>query len=99
MMRWRKTPFLLQNFQKKPHTLQNHTKRVPTDSNVFGCYIMLTNLRESMFKKTKTKTAISISKLMKLRLGDTFRFVTAHNERHLLQAENVLKDINIDNFK
>lgn len=45
----------------------------------------------------KTKTAISISKLIKLRLGDTFRFVTAHNERHLLQAENVLKDINSNN--
>ena len=40
---------------------------------------------------TKIKTAISISKIIKLRLGDTLRFVTAHNERHLLQAENVLK--------
>ena len=40
---------------------------------------------------TKTKTAISISKLIKLRLGDTFRFITAHNERHLIQAENILK--------
>ncbi len=37
----------------------------------------------------KTKTAISITKLIKLRLGDTFRFITAHNERHLLQAENI----------
>ncbi len=41
---------------------------------------------------TKTKTSISISKLMTLRLGDTFRFITAHNERHLRQAENVLKE-------
>ena len=40
---------------------------------------------------TRTKTAISISKLIKLRLGDTFRFVIAHNQRHLLQAHNVLK--------
>ncbi|MEP5341251.1 MAG: DinB family protein [Algibacter sp.] len=40
---------------------------------------------------TKTKTAISISKLIKMRLGDTFRFITAHNERHILQAENILK--------
>ena len=39
---------------------------------------------------TKTKTAISITKLIKLKLGDTFRFITAHNERHLLQAENIL---------
>lgn len=39
----------------------------------------------------KTKTAISITKLIKLRLGDTFRFITAHNDRHLFQAENLLK--------
>ncbi len=40
---------------------------------------------------TKTKTSISISKLIKLRLGDTFRFIIAHNERHLIQAENARK--------
>lgn len=40
---------------------------------------------------TKTKTPISISKLIKLRLGDTFRFTTAHNERHIIQAENAMK--------
>lgn len=40
---------------------------------------------------TKTKTGISISKMIKLRLGDTLRFIVTHNERHLLQAENVLK--------
>lgn len=39
---------------------------------------------------TRTKTGISISKLMKLRLGDTLRFVTAHNERHLIQAESMV---------
>jgi len=43
---------------------------------------------------TKTKTAISISKLIKMRLGDTFRFIVAHNERHLIQAENVIKTDN-----
>ncbi len=40
---------------------------------------------------TKTKTAISISKLIKLRLGDTFRFIVAHNERHLIQAERAIE--------
>ncbi|RKE92296.1 DinB family protein [Ichthyenterobacterium magnum] len=41
---------------------------------------------------TKTKTAISISKLIKLRLGDTFRVVIYHNQRHIVQAEkNILK--------
>lgn len=41
----------------------------------------------------KTKTGISISKWIKLKLGDTFRFVINHNLRHLLQAERVLKNI------
>ncbi|WP_298517130.1 DinB family protein [uncultured Kordia sp.] len=35
----------------------------------------------------KTKTAISISKFIKLRLGDTFRVIIYHNERHIKQAE------------
>ncbi len=39
---------------------------------------------------TKTKTGISITNLIKLRLGDTFRVVIYHNGRHLLQAERVL---------
>lgn len=39
----------------------------------------------------KIKTSISISKLIKLRLGDTFRFVIFHIERHVKQAEKVLK--------
>lgn len=38
----------------------------------------------------KTKTAISISKLIKLKLGDTLRFVVYHNERHMLQALRAL---------
>jgi len=41
---------------------------------------------------TKIKTPISISNFIKLRLGDTFRFVTYHITRHILQAEKVLKD-------
>jgi len=40
---------------------------------------------------SKTKTAISISKWIKLKLGDTFRVVIYHNYRHLMQAANVLK--------
>ena len=39
----------------------------------------------------KTKTAISISKLIKLKLGDTFRVLIYHNERHIKQAEKALK--------
>lgn len=39
----------------------------------------------------KTKTSISISKLITLKLGDTFRFVIYHNLRHVKQADHILK--------
>jgi len=38
---------------------------------------------------TKTKTAISISKMIRLRLGDTLRFYVYHVERHVAQAERI----------
>lgn len=41
----------------------------------------------------KTKTTISISKCIKLKLGDTFRVVIYHNERHIAQALGVLKQM------
>lgn len=37
----------------------------------------------------KVKTAISLSRIIKLRLGDTLRFLVLHNERHILQAKRI----------
>lgn len=37
-----------------------------------------------------TTVAISIAKFIKLKLGDVFLFLLAHNERHILQAERAL---------
>ena len=37
------------------------------------------------------RVPISISKLIKLKLGDTFNFLVAHQNRHLLQAAGALK--------
>ena len=55
-------------------------------------YKILTLLDESrVMDLNKTKTSISISKMIKLKLGDTFRFVINHNERHLMQANNVIE--------
>lgn len=34
---------------------------------------------------------ISINRFIKLKLGDTFRFLLNHNERHLVQAHKLLK--------
>ncbi|MEZ4972848.1 MAG: DinB family protein [Cyclobacteriaceae bacterium] len=41
----------------------------------------------------KTKTSISISKWIKLKLGDTFRVVVYHNQRHMAQALRVQKEL------
>lgn len=38
----------------------------------------------------KIKTSISISNFIKLKLGDTFRVVIYHNQRHMEQAKNIL---------
>ena len=43
----------------------------------------------------KLRIPISISKLVRLRLGDTFRFLIAHEQRHMVQARNVLKEVGI----
>lgn len=54
---------------------------------------MLTLLDQSRaIDLTKTKTGISISKWIKLKLGDTFRVVIYHNERHIVQANKVLEE-------
>jgi hypothetical protein len=42
---------------------------------------------------TKMKTAISLTKLIKLRLGDTLRFVVYHIVRHILQGQNITTKI------
>lgn len=39
---------------------------------------------------TKVKTPMSISRLLKLRLGDTFRVLVYHNQRHIVQAKKVV---------
>jgi len=38
----------------------------------------------------KVKTSISITTLIKLKLGDTFRFLIYHNKRHIVQAQKVI---------
>lgn len=42
------------------------------------------------YNLTGIKTAITISKWIKLRLGDTFRVVVHHNTRHIVQAKKEL---------
>lgn len=41
----------------------------------------------------KLRVPISISKLIKLKLGDTFRFLIAHQQRHFVQINNTLEAV------
>lgn len=52
---------------------------------------LLTLIRKAQHHDlNKIKISISIAKWLKTRLGDTFRFLIAHNERHLRQAKRIL---------
>ena len=42
---------------------------------------------------------LSITTLVKLKLGDTFRFLIAHEQRHFIQARNSLKTIGVSTDK
>ena len=45
------------------------------------------------YNLTKVKTSISISKILKLRLGDTFKVVIYHNQRHIDQARRAIENV------
>lgn len=51
-------------------------------------------LEKAKDKDLNFRTPISISKWFKLKLGDTFHFVSAHNERHIIQANKTLQSVN-----
>ncbi len=54
-------------------------------------YTILNLLEEAkQVNLMKIKISISISKWIKLRLGDTFRFLINHNYRHLVQAQKII---------
>lgn len=42
---------------------------------------------------------ISVSKFIKFKLGDTFRFLVAHEQRHLIQARNAIHALGISTDK
>jgi DinB superfamily len=55
----------------------------------------LLNLLEEAKQKDigKIRTPISISRFIKLKTGDTFRFLVAHEQRHFVQINNTLKQV------
>jgi hypothetical protein len=38
---------------------------------------------------------ITITKLIRFKLGDTFRFLIAHEQRHMIQARNAIKAVGV----
>ena len=55
----------------------------------------LLNLLEQSKQKNigAIRTPISISRFIKLKLGDTFRFLVAHEQRHFVQITNAIREI------
>jgi hypothetical protein len=41
------------------------------------------------------KIPITITKLIRFKLGDTFRFLIAHEQRHMIQARNAIKAVGV----
>jgi hypothetical protein len=41
----------------------------------------------------KLRIPITLSRLLKLKLGDTFRFLVAHHQRHFVQVQNTLRAV------
>ena len=38
---------------------------------------------------------ITLTTLIKLKLGDMFRFLVAHEQRHMIQARNTIKEVGV----
>jgi DinB superfamily len=53
-------------------------------------HVMLELLKKAcLVDLTYTQTSISLTPWLKIRLGDTFRVVIYHNQRHIAQAHRV----------
>ncbi|WP_300597939.1 DinB family protein [Niabella sp.] len=73
-----------------------NTQDASLDRSVLTTFIHNQQQLTELLKKAqqvdlgKEKTGTSLSKLIRLKLGDTLRFVVYHNERHARQAKKAL---------
>ena len=76
----------------KGHRPSNHPDAFPVLNTFLEQQHYLIDLLESAKSKniTSIRTPVSISRFIKLNVGDTFRFLIAHEQRHFVQIENVL---------
>ncbi|GEO11052.1 DinB family protein [Segetibacter aerophilus] len=91
-------PDIQQKKMKKMSAPKNHTPTAALDSGkVLSEFIsqqekILVLLQEARkVDIEKAKVPVSIAKFIRLKLGDTFRFIIMHNYRHVLQAERALQ--------
>lgn len=91
------TNMMRSNSGKKYKALKKHTpKQTLNAASVIAEFIHQQELLLSYLETAKnvdlnsTKIPISISPFIKLKLGDIFQFIIAHNERHLEQAKKNL---------
>ncbi len=85
--------------KEKLNTMKTMSKFNPLGSDL--TITELTNFEQQQYKTldllskaltvdlTKNKTKTSLSSFINMRLGDTLRFVIAHNQRHLNQAKRI----------
>jgi uncharacterized damage-inducible protein DinB len=98
-----KTVFEVKNKMKSPKA--NRPDRGLNVETVFTEFLQhqqkLINLLETAKKRdlNSIKIATSISKMLRLKLGDTFRFLIAHEQRHMVQARNAIKALGISTDK
>lgn len=76
----------------KAHTFTNDLDPKPVIDEFIEQQHELIDLLEAAKKKNigTIRTPISISRLIKLKVGDTFRFLIAHEQRHFIQIKNAV---------
>ncbi|UHG89159.1 DinB family protein [Spirosoma oryzicola] len=86
----------------KAKAVKSHTPNdQPNAQNVRREFLRQQAQLESLLDRAKavdlegSRIPISIARWIKLSLGDTFRFLIAHEQRHVLQAQRVLKAVGI----
>jgi hypothetical protein len=85
----------------KSYTFPN-SLNVETVLNEFlGHQHKLLQLMEQAKKRdlNAIKLPITITSLIKLKLGDIFRFLIAHEQRHMIQARNTLRAVGVSTDK
>jgi uncharacterized damage-inducible protein DinB len=80
----------------KGHIPADRPEPHPTIARFLNQQNMLLQLLESSKRRdlNRVRIPISITPLVRLKLGDVLQFIIAHNERHLVQAMRNLKVVN-----